>query len=157
MCIRDRSYAARLRRHLKLLDALRRNGLEADTTGAYVGPIDSLRTLQFISWTLIDNDTKMLLAVNFDRAFEPYIRRIVDQSGPLLDTIFCHCVGFEGRSSDQGFSKFMDFVTENQAPVELFAAAAPDLTVDDGDYLIEVNSRLSSDDTDEEDLSLIHI
>ena len=145
------SYAARLRRHLKLLDALRRNGLEADTTGAYVGPIDSLRTLQFISWTLIDNDTKMLLAVNFDRAFEPYIRRIVDQSGPLLDTIFCHCVGFEGRSSDQGFSKFMDFVTENQAPVELFAAAAPDLTVDDGDYLIEVNSRLSSDDTDEED------
>ena len=145
------TYAGRLRRHLKLLDALRRNGLEADTTGAYVGPIDSLRTLQFISWTLIDNDTKMLLAVNFDRAFEPYIRRIVDQSGPLLDTIFCHCVGFEGRSSDQGFSKFMDFVVENQAPVELFAAAAPDLTVDDGDYFIEVNSALSSNNTGGED------
>jgi Dyp-type peroxidase family len=145
------SYANRLRRHLKLLDALRRNGLEADTTGAYVGPIDSLRTLQFISWTLTDNDTKMLLAVNFDRAFEPYIRRIVDQSGPLLDTIFCHCVGFEGRSSDQGFAKFMDFVTDNQAPVDLFAAAAPDLTVDDGDYFVEVNSRLSSNKTDNED------
>lgn len=136
------SYSARLRRHLKLVDALRRNGLETDRAGVYVGPVDTLRTLQFITWTLIDNDTRMLLSVNFDRSFEAYIRKIVDVSGALLDSIFCHCVGFEGRSSDLGFHKFMEFIEENQAPVDLFAAAAPDVTVDDADYFLEADAHL---------------
>ncbi len=136
------TYASRLRRHLKLVDALRRGGLETDSSGNYVGPIDSLRTLQFITWTLIDNDTRMLLSVNFDQPFEPYIRRIVDVSGGLLDSVFCHCVGFDGHSSDQGFHKFMSFIEANQAPVDLFAASAPDHSVDDADFFREADANL---------------
>jgi len=131
------SYAARLRVHLRTLGALRRRGLEGQRAGVYTGSLDALRTLQYISWTLIDDDTRMLLSVNFDRPLEPYLRRIVDVAGPLLDTILCHCEGFEGYSSDHGFHKFMEFANTHQAPVELFAASNPNLTVDDGDYLVQ--------------------
>lgn len=136
------TYAARLRIHLRMLSALRRNGLETDRAGVYVGPVDTLRTLQYVRWTLVDNDTKMLLSVNFDRGFEPYIRRIVDIAGPLLDTILCHCEGFTGYASDQGFEGFMSYATKYQVPVDLFAAAAPDISVDDGDYFLEFDKRL---------------
>lgn len=133
------TYSARMRMHLRMLGALRRYGLEGRRAGVYTGPLDSLRTLQYIRWTLIDDDTRMLLAVNFDRPLEPYIRRIVDIAGPLLDTILCHCEDFEGRCSDEGFHKFMEFATTHQAPVELFAAAAPDFTVDDADYSLRAD------------------
>lgn len=139
------TYAARLRGHLRMLSALRRNGLESDRAGVYVGPIDNLQTLQYVRWTLVENDTKMLLAVNFDRPFEPYVRRIVDKAGPLLDTILCHCVGFEGHSSDQGFDVFMQYAMRHQVPVELFAAAAPNLSVDDGDYYLNMDRDLRGD------------
>lgn len=136
------SYAARLRIHLRMLSTLRRFGLEGRRAGVYTGPLDSLRTLQYIRWTLIDDDTRMLLAVNFDRPLEPYLRRIVDIAGPLLDTILCHCEGFEGHSSDQGFHKFMEFANAHQAPIELFAAANPNLSVDDADYFVKVDRKL---------------
>ncbi len=140
------TYAARLRIHLRMLSALRRNGLETDRGGVYVGPVDNLRTLQFVRWTLVENDTKMLLSVNFDRALEPYIRLIVDIAGPLLDTILCHCENFVHSSSDQGFEKFLAYATRYQVPVELFAAAAPDISVDDGDYFLKLDRTLRSGD-----------
>lgn len=138
------TYSARLRRHLRLLGALRRVGLEGRRAGVYTGPIDALRTLQYVRWTLLDDDTRMLLAVNFDRPLQPYVRRIVDIAGPLLDTILCHCEGFEGKSSDQGFDQFMDFATRHQVPVDLFAAASPNMTVDDADYLQQAEKLLRS-------------
>ena len=136
------TYAARLRIHLRMLSELRRNGLETDRGGVYVGPVDNLRTLQFVRWTLVENDTKMLLSVNFDRALEPYIRLIVDVAGPLLDTILCHCENFVNSSSDQGYEKFLAYATKYQVPVELFAAAAPDISVDDGDYLLKLDAAV---------------
>lgn len=154
------TYAARLRTHLRMLSALRRNGLESDRAGVYVGPIDSLQTLQYVRWTLVENDTKMLLAVNFDRPFEPYVRRIVDLAGPLLDTILCHCIGFEGHSSDLGFDKFYEYATRHQVPVELFAAAAPNLSVDDGDYYLKMDRHLREDPSNpkiEADLARLQI
>lgn len=147
------SYPARLRRHLRMLSALRRIGLEGRRAGVYLGPLDGLRTLQYIRWTLIDNDTRMLLAVNFDRPLEPYLRRIVDIGGPLLDTILCHCHDFEGRSSDQGFHNFMEYATTHQAPIELFAATAPDHTVDDGDFFVEMDRQLRLDETTLENIA----
>ncbi len=141
------SYSSRLRRHLKMLSAMRRMGIETDRGGLYVGPIDTLRTLQYVKWTLIDNDTKMLLTVNFDQPLESYIRDIVDIAGPLLDTILCHCVGFEGENgeeghySDLGYHRFAKFPEKNQVEVELFAAAAPNFTVDDADYFIEQDAE----------------
>lgn len=136
------SYGARLRVHLRMLSTLRRMGIEGARSGVYTGPLDSLRTLQYIRWTLIDDDTRMLLAVNFDRPLEPYLRRIVDVAGPLLDTILCHCEGFEGHSSDQGFHKFLEFANAHQAPVELFAAANPNMSVDDSDYFVQSDRYL---------------
>ncbi|MEL6793661.1 MAG: hypothetical protein AAFP78_09420, partial [Pseudomonadota bacterium] len=150
------TYSARLRRHLRMLGALRRIGLEGRRAGVYTGPIDALRTLQYVRWTLVDNDTRMLLAVNFDRPFEPYVRRIVDVAGPLLDTILCHCEGFEGCSSDQGFDGFMEFAMRHQAPVELFAAASPDLSVDDGDYYLQRDAEFREDPDDADVASARH-
>ena len=147
------TYAARLRLHLRMLGALRRNGLETDRGGVYVGPVDYLGSLQFVRWTLIENDTKMLLSVNFDRALEPYIRRIVDKAGPLLDTILCHCEDFLGHSSDEGFDHFMAYAVKKQVPVELFAAAAPDISVDDGDYFLEIDRKLRALGPDDDPLT----
>ncbi|MFK7836448.1 MAG: Dyp-type peroxidase [Sulfitobacter sp.] len=143
------TYAARLRLHLRMLSALRRGGLESDRAGVYVGPVDNLRTLQYVRWTLIDDDTRMLLSVNFDRPLEPYIRRIVDQAGPLLDTILCHCEGFIGHASDQGYEGFLDWATRHQVPVELFAAAAPDVTVDDADYFLKTHRAMHNGEVPE--------
>ena len=80
------TYAARLRLFLRLVAALRVRGVEGVQRGEYVGPIDRLRTLHYVRWTLMDDDAHMLLAVNFDRPTEPYLRHIVEETGPLLDT-----------------------------------------------------------------------
>lgn len=128
------TYAARLRRHLRLLNALRRNGLEGINSSVYTGPVDSLQSLQCFHWSLIDNDTRVMLAVSFDRPLEPYLRRIVDIAGPLLDSILCNCEDYFGRSTDCGFQNFMSFATQHQVPVELFAASDPDVTTDDKNY-----------------------
>lgn len=136
------TYSTRLRIHLRMFNAMRRAGQERLPKADYPGAIELLQTLNSVSWTLFDNDTKMLFAVDFDRSLEPYLRKIVDITGPLLDTILCHCEGFEGHSSDFGFEKFMEWGRTNQIPVEMFISSSPNFTTDDANYYVTLDQHL---------------
>jgi Dyp-type peroxidase family len=128
------AYATRLGALLGTLFELRRASIEQAMDGS-VGPLERLRTLHHFSWSVFDGGTKLLLAVTFDRPWEPYIRAIVDRAGPFLDVIFCHCEGYEPCSTERGYRRFAEWVRRHQIDVSLFYAAEPDLTVDDQRYL----------------------
>ncbi|MEN9579328.1 MAG: hypothetical protein RJA70_2337 [Pseudomonadota bacterium] len=127
------SYAGRLGRLMATLFELRRNQVEAGSA-ASLGPLERLHSLYFVRWAILDG-SKLLLAVSFDSPWETYIQAIVDDAGPLLDVIFCHCVGYEGCSSDKGYTKFAEWVRAHQVDVSFLYAAEPDLTAPDLDYL----------------------
>jgi Dyp-type peroxidase family len=134
------SYVTRLGMLLRTLFELRKRSVEQQPSG-YVGPLEKLRSLHFVRWSILEG-RKLLLAVEFDRAWEPYIRGIVDDAGPFLDVIFCHCAGYEGHATIDGYAKFAEWVRARQVDVPFFYAGAPDLTVDDQRYLRELSRRL---------------
>src|SRR5512147_1415023 len=88
------SYASRLRTTLEFLFASRQRAVERDGLVGSAGPLERLRSLHFVHWSIHDQDRKLLLAVSFDGPWEPYIRAIVDEAGPILDVIFSHCEGY---------------------------------------------------------------
>jgi len=134
------SYVSRLGLLLNVLFELRKRSVERQSSG-YAGPLEKLRSLHFVRWSIIENGRKLLLGVSFDRAWEPYIRGIVDEAGPFLDVIFCHCVGYEGHSTADGYAAFAEWVRARQVEVPFFYAGAPDTTVDDLRYLREFERR----------------
>jgi Dyp-type peroxidase family len=138
------TYGRRLELLLESLFDLRKDGVERSHS-SFVGPLEQLQTIHNVHWCVFDDGQpvhgaltqtkKLLLVVSFDQPWEPYIRRIVDQAGPLLDLIFCHCEGFEGHSSKDGYDAFATFVRRGQRECQYFASANPELTVDDQRYL----------------------
>jgi Dyp-type peroxidase family len=135
------SFPTRLGALLKTFFELRKIGIEQQASG-YIGPLERLRSLYFVRWSILDGK-KLLLAVNFDRPWEPYIRGIVDYAGPFLDVIFCHCADYAGNSTRDGYVKFGNWVRAKQVEVAFLHAADPDMTVDDQRYLRELERRLS--------------
>lgn len=129
------TYATRLRRLLTLYDALRRAEIETSEGGIHIGAISRLRTLQFVRWSVFDDDRRMMLAVTFDTPLETYIRRIADVAGPLLDTILCHCVGYHSHSTDLGYEPFLEWAVEHRVDIDMFGAVEPNVSVDDIAYL----------------------
>jgi Dyp-type peroxidase family len=144
------SFVTRLGFLLKTLFELRKRSVEQQPSG-YVGPLEKLRSLHFVRWSILEG-RKLLLAVEFDRAWEPYIRGIVDDAGPFLDVIFCHCVGYEGHATIDGYAKFAEWVRSRQVEVPFFYAGSPDLTVDDQRYLRELARRLDAPRKPKQDL-----
>jgi Dyp-type peroxidase family len=140
------AYATRLGALLTTLFELRRASIERAMDGS-VGPLERLRTLHHFSWSVFDGGTQLLLAVTFDRPWEPYIRAIVDRAGPFLDAIFCHCEGYDPCSTEQGYLRFAEWVRSHQIDVSLFYAAEPDLTVDDQRYLREFERLYRTSDS----------
>ena len=50
-----------------------------------------------------------MLAVTFDRPWEPYIRIIWSDVGALLDVIFCNCEGYV-TARDHSFAEYAHWV-----------------------------------------------
>ena len=132
------TYATRLRMLLRTLNALRKARTEGAEDSIFPGPIEHLQTIHHVGWTLFDNDQKMLMSVVFDQALEPYIRKLVDKGGPVLNAILCHCNDYDGY---KGYAAFTDFVRKHQVPVEILAASVTGLSVDDKRYLKELEQR----------------
>ncbi len=138
------SYATRLGALLKALFGLRRQSIEAEPSG-YVGPLERLQSLHFVRWSILEGK-KLLLGVSFDRAWEPYIRGIVDEAGPFLDVIFCHTKDYDGHATSDGYAKFSQWVRAHQVDVPFFYAGNPGLTVDDERFLAEYERRVRAGD-----------
>jgi deferrochelatase/peroxidase EfeB len=131
------TYATRLRQVLRVLFEIRKLGVERDGLVGSAGPLESLRTLHHIHWSIHDDDRKLLLAVSFDGPWEAYIRDIVEKGGPILDIIFCHCSGYVGNSCLDGYPEFSAWVRARQINCDFFYAGTPNLTIDDARYLQE--------------------
>src|ERR1041384_3557297 len=133
------SYSTRLERLLDVLFQQRKKGVELGGSG-FIGPLEQLRSLHFVHWAIIDSGTRLLLTVAFDKPWEPYIRGIVDDAGPILDVIFFHCEGYEQSSTRHGYPAFAKWVRERQQTTNFFYADFPELSVDDTRSLQELRS-----------------
>lgn len=136
-----RSYESRLRLLLKTLNTLRVSSLEADPTPLIADSVDRIRSIHSFRLAIVGEDPfkQLLLAVAFDGGWEPYMRRIWRDLGPLLDVIFCNCEGYL-TSHDHGFAEYMGWVRKAQVGTEFFYNASP-LTVNDLHYLRETARR----------------
>jgi len=131
----SRGYETRVRTLLKTLNALRISSLEADPTPLIADAVDRVRALHSFRLAIVGEDPqkRLLLSVAFDGGWEPYMRRIWHDLGPLLDVIFCNCEGYLDSHSHT-FSAYAGWVRSAQVETDFFYNASS-LTVNDLHYL----------------------
>jgi Dyp-type peroxidase family len=131
----SRSYETRVRTLLRTLNALRISSLEAEPTPLIADAVDRVRALHSFRLAIVGEDSpkRLLLSVAFDGGWEPYMRRIWRDLGPLLDVIFCNCEGYLDSYS-HGFPAYARWVRSAQVETEFFYNASS-LTVNDLHYL----------------------
>ena len=128
------TYATRARLVMQALHGFRQISREASFIHPFSDVVERISTIQSYRLALLENDTKLLLAVSFDQPWEPYIRRIWRDTGPFLDSILCNCVDYEKYASENGFEAFSAWVRKTQVESDFFYIA-DNLTVDDRNYL----------------------
>ncbi|ANW00451.1 Dyp-type peroxidase [Bradyrhizobium icense] len=131
----SRSYESRLRLLLRTLNLLRVSSLEAEPTSLIADAVDRIRAIHSFRLAIVGEDPpkRLLLSVAFDGGWEPYMRRIWRDLGPLLDVIFCNCEGYlDAHSHD--FPAYAGWVRSAQVTTEFFYNASA-LTVNDLHYL----------------------
>ena len=132
----SRSYVSRARLLMRTLNTLRISSREAEPTPLIADTVDQIRALQSFRLAIIEGPEgrwMMLLAVAFDGGWEPYMRRIWRDLGPLLDVIFCNCDNYP-ISVENDFATYANWVRASQATTEFFYTASS-LTVNDLHYL----------------------
>lgn len=130
----SRSYESRLRLLLKTLNTLRVSSLEAEPTPLIVDAVDRIRGIHSFRLAIIGQVQKqLLLSVGFDGGWEPYMRRIWRDLGPLLDVIFCNCDDYL-TSNDHSFAEYTGWVRKNQVGTDFFYHSSS-LTINDLYYL----------------------
>jgi len=131
----SRSYESRLRLLLRTLNALRVSSLEAEPTPLIADAVDRIRAIHSFRLAIVGEEPpkRLLLSVAFDGGWEPYMRRIWRDLGPLLDVIFCNCEGYlDAHSHD--FPAYAGWVRSAQVETGFFYNASS-LTVNDLHYL----------------------
>ena len=138
------SYLARLRKVLDALHASRQNLRESELWPVFPDVIGRFGIIHNFRYALVAPDSmpegvpnefgtwRLSLNVTFDGGWEPYMRVIQRDIGPLLDLLFCHSADYPGSSAS--FEKYCDWVRKYEVPAGLFYADSS-LTVDDGHYL----------------------
>jgi deferrochelatase/peroxidase EfeB len=135
------TYATRLHAVLRTLQALRTASRELHTTRPIVDIVDAAKTVYGFSWEIEDEHQELVLTVHFDRPWEPYIRAIWKDLGPLLDLILCSCEGYV--PSARGHHDFVRYVRGHQRPTGFFYPGSL-VTVEDQD-LVERLEKLQWD------------
>jgi Dyp-type peroxidase family len=139
-----RTYASRLRFLLKALTAVRVSSREYAAIQAFTDTVERIQAIHSFRLAILEPEQKLLLAVTFDSAWEPYIRLIWRDLGPLLDVIFCNCVGYV-TACGHSFEEYAAWVRKAQLQTEFFYADSA-LTVADLQYLRQIE-RLGRDDS----------
>ncbi|UPK04510.1 Dyp-type peroxidase domain-containing protein [Bradyrhizobium sp. 170] len=131
----SRSYDTRVRTLLRTLNTLRISSLEAEPTPLIADAVDRVRALHSFRLAIVGEDPprRLLLSVAFDGGWEPYMRRIWRDLGPLLDVIFCNCEGYLDSNS-HNFPAYAGWVRSAQVETQFFYNASS-LTVNDLYYL----------------------
>ena len=137
------SYLERLRRLLNAMHASRRNARESELRGSvFPDPIGRFGIISHFRYALVPPDlvgtTRWHLSLNvaFDGGWEPYMRVIHRDIGPLLDALLCHCEGYPGsRTSD--FDTYCRWVRAAELDAGIYYTDSP-ATLADQRYLASV-------------------
>lgn len=121
------AYVERLRRLLDALHASRRNQREAELDGSVfpdpIGRFDIIQQFRYAIWTPPAGASGprhyLTLNVSFDGGWEPYMRVIQRDIGPLLDALLCHCPGYPG-SRQATFDAYCRWVREHEMDAGIF-------------------------------------
>ncbi len=132
------TYVDRLRRVLKVLNALRQASREAALEASpFADSVARFRTVHFFRFAILPASDasprqQLLLNVTVDGGWEPYMRFIWQPMGSMLDVIFCHCEGYPlARLS--GFQEYIAWVRDHEV-VGRFFFADSGATVTDHHY-----------------------
>lgn len=136
----SRSYVSRARLVLDTLQALGISRREIDPTPAIAEVADSIRAIRSFRLSIVGEVQQpplpqVLLSVSFDGGWEPYMRRIWNPLGPLLDLIFCNCDGYL-LSSTHGYRDYAGWVRRAQVETSFYYEDSP-LTVSDQHLLAD--------------------
>lgn len=117
----SRSYVSRARLVLDTLQALGISRREIDPTPAIAEVADSIRAIRSFRLSIVgeSQQPQVLLSVSFDGGWEPYMRRIWNPLGPLLDLIFCNCEGYL-LSSTHGYRDYAGWVRRAQVETSFY-------------------------------------
>ena len=116
------SHADRLQRVLKTLNALRQAARESPTplpTGfePFTDVVSRFRIVHSFRFAILPAEPggaqKLLLNVNFDGGWEPYMRVIWRDLGAMLDLIFCHCEDYP-LAREHDFPTYQAWVRANE-------------------------------------------
>lgn len=136
----SRTYASRVRLLLSTLNAGRSSTREYVPIRPLSDTVERIHAIHSFRLAILEAEQKVLLAVTFDGGWEPYMRLIWRDLGPLLDVIFCNCEGYV-TAWDHTYEQYIDWVRSAQVKTEFFYNAGPH-SVDDLQYLRQVE-RLS--------------
>ena len=103
--------------------------LAALSTSA-TSPIAQISTIHFARWVLIDNETRLLFAVDFDGDWNDYLDEFIAKAPDGLDAIFGACEGYPAGGARDA-DAFKAYVKAHQYDAELSYCAYPDATVKD--------------------------
>ncbi|HEX4355411.1 MAG TPA: hypothetical protein VHZ95_20940 [Polyangiales bacterium] len=126
------SYATRLQQLLNGLSEPLRIAAEIERLPS-VGPVDRLQTIFNTQWAVVERpgESQLIVSAVFDRSWEEYFHILVDQVGPLLDAIFCHCLDYENHTCLDGYENFADWIRRHQLQTSFFHTGLSDVTLDD--------------------------
>lgn len=136
------TYVDRLRRVLKTLNGLRLSSRESSLTAAgFTDVVSRWRIVHSFRWSIIDppdptdpkGRARLMLSVNFDGGWEPYMRVIWDQLGSTLDLMLCHVEGYQ-LSNRCSFETYSAWVRKHEVSAD-FLFMESGRSVADAEYL----------------------
>ncbi len=140
------TFEARLGSFTKLFSDLRAVSRESRLSRPFSDIVDRLETIHGVTISIVDG--KLLLAVHFDRPWEPYIRMVWDQLGHIFDLILCNCEGYvEAHRNNLGYEAFAGWIRKYQVSTATFYLSG-NRTVDDVIYLDQLELRARAGQTD---------
>ena len=137
------TYVDRLRKVLRTLNGLRLGSRESSAPASpYTDIVARWRIVHSFRWAVVEGKDgapdRLLLNVNFDGGWEPYMRVIWDQLGSTLDLILCHVEGYE-LSCNCSFETYARWVREHEVSAE-FLFIESGRTVSDAEYLAKLEA-----------------
>ncbi|HEY8878198.1 MAG TPA: hypothetical protein VIN03_11570, partial [Roseateles sp.] len=137
------TYVDRLRKVLKTLNGLRLGSRESSSPASpYTDIVARWRIVHSFRWSIVDGrdggPDRLLLSVNFDGGWEPYMRVIWDQLGSTLDLILCHTEGYQ-LSCNCSFETYSRWVREHETSAD-FLFISSGRTVADTEYLAKLEA-----------------
>lgn len=137
------TYVDRLRKVLRTLNGLRLGSRESSAPASpYTDIVARWRIVHSFRWSIVDGQNgapdRLLLSVNFDGGWEPYMRVIWDQLGSTLDLMLCHTEGYT-LSRDCSFETYARWVRAHEVSAD-FLFIESGRSVSDAEYLAKLEA-----------------